>query len=193
MNYPLWHHRWQPVSTDLNLQSCWTDVNLAIVLHAAALQAHLKTLWYDIQPRRSWPRSMFFPRVNAALMLAPVSWASTYPTIPCCRSLQNELFNFRLVPQTSARCVMASRQPAHTAAWWNVRHARVQTPVTVFLFHCLVLPCPCDNGPCCVLMSQCCLIKSGQWIEVRFYRLFLNSWISHVVSVIVIFMMSYTH
>lgn len=117
-------------------------------------------IWYTTKEELA--SDSFFPRVNAALILAPVSWASTYPTIPCCRSLQNELFNFRLVPQTSARCVTAPRQPAHTAAWWNVKHARVQAPVTVFLFHCLVLPCPCDNGPCCVLMSQCCLIKSGQ-------------------------------
>lgn len=92
----------------------------------------------------------FVSGANNALMLASTS-ASTYPTIPCCKSDQNELFNFCSVLQTSACCVTVSREPAYTAACWNFRHAGAKTPVTIFLFHWSLGPC--DNGSSCELMG----------------------------------------
>ena len=76
------------------------------------------------------------PGANNALALASAQ-ASTYPTMPCCRSDQNELFNFSSVLQTSACCVTLSGELAYTAACWNVRHAGANTPVTIFPFYWL--------------------------------------------------------
>lgn len=97
-------------------------------------------------------KSKLVPGVSTTLTRASVSWGSTYPTIPCFRSLKNELCFFLSLPQTSACCIISSKRPASTAARWYVRHARAQHPSeNIPLSLCRFLSLS-DNGPRCVIM-----------------------------------------
>lgn len=110
-------------------------------------------------------KSKLVPGVSTTLTWASVSWGSTYPTIPCCMSLKNELCFFHSLPQTSACCIISSKRPASTAARWYVRHARAQNPSeNIPLSLCRFLSL-CDNGPRCVIMGWCCLINLNLTLE----------------------------
>lgn len=82
--YPFSHVLQTDVSLAIALQKCQS------VTHATAFQGCERT---NVRARRAarLRQSEFVPGVNTALMLASVSWASTYPTIPHCRSPQYEL------------------------------------------------------------------------------------------------------